>query len=85
MSNSTLDARAKALERDLSPKLKCYVRVGWMRDQSGAETFMVYVDRRANINYSIFPDNWYGSLIDVQLVWPPGVNPPDPLPDFPWM
>ena len=81
MSNSTLTDRAKALERDLKAKLKCYVKVGWMRD-NGSESYMVYVDQRAHIDYALIPDTWYGDRIDVQLILPPGVKLPDPFADL---
>jgi hypothetical protein len=84
MSNSSLTNRAKELELDLKSKFKCYVKVGWMREQSGDEVFMVYVDIRADIDYALVPGNWYGNRINVQLIWPPGVSPPDPFQDYPW-
>lgn len=79
MSNSLLADRAKELERILAPKLNCYVKVGWAREQNGSELYMVYVDQRASINYSLIPSSWYKNRVDVQLCWPPGVAPPDPF------
>ena len=79
MSNSALDGRAKSLERHLAPKLKCYVRVGWMKESDGSVTFMIYIDQRANIDFEVIPDDWYGNQILVQLVLPPGVKPPEPF------
>jgi len=84
MGNSTLDDRAKSLERELSPKLKCYVRVGWMKEPSGSEIYIIYVDQRANIDYAAIPSNWCGNQVDVQLVLPPGVKPPDPFSEPIW-
>lgn len=84
MSNADLDSRAKALERDLQPKLKCYVKVGWMREADGSVIYMVYVDQRANIDYKLLPQQWYGSMVDVQLILPPGVKPPEPFPGLAW-
>lgn len=84
MSNSTLTSRAKALELDMKSKLKCYLRVGWMREADGSEIYMLYIDQRATIDYKLIPNNWYGNRVDVQLVLPPGVKPPDPFPDIAW-
>jgi hypothetical protein len=80
MSNSSLDSRAKELEKHLAPKLGCYVKVGWMKGSDNSITFMVYIDQRASINYNVLPNDWYGDQIQVQLILPPGVKPPDPIP-----
>jgi hypothetical protein len=84
MSNADLNSRAKSLELDLKSKIKCYIKVGWTRDQSGAEAFMVYLDQRARINFNHIPATWYGRPVDVQLILPPGVNPIDIFPGIPW-
>lgn len=84
MGNTILNNRAKSLELDLKSKLKCYVKVGWIKEADGSEVFMVYVDQRANIDYRLVPDNWYGSKVDIQLILPPGVRPPDTLPGLAW-
>jgi len=81
VSNAVLDRNAKTLEYDLTAKLKCYVRCGWMREADGSVIYMVYVDQRANINYKHIPDNWYGSEVQLQLILPPGVKPD---PSLPW-
>ena len=73
MSNSNLDRRALSLERDLAPKLKCYVRVGWAKESNGSVTYMVYVDQRADIDYSVLPRDWHGDTVLLQLALPPGV------------
>ena len=80
MGNSTLTSRAKSLELDLQSKLKCYVRVGWMIEEK-SEIYMVYVDRRASIRDKDIPGNWFGNVVKVQEVYPPGTRPdPDPGP-----
>ena len=77
MDNSTLNSRAKELEQILAPKLKCYCKVGWLRDGDVGEVFTVYVDKRARVSAELIPSTWYGLPVSAQDVLPPGIIPPD--------
>ena len=77
MDISTLNSRAKELEKTLAPKVKCYCVVGWMKDEDVGDIFMVYVDKRAHIHKSLIPKTWYGLPVAAQEILPPGIKPPD--------
>jgi hypothetical protein len=85
VDNSTLTKRAKELEHDLSPKVGCYLRVGWLKDKDDGVVFMVYVDMRARVPSKVFPNTWYGHPVATQDILPPGVSPSKDSPFPNWV
>jgi hypothetical protein len=74
VDNATLNRRAEELEGKLQPKLKCYMTVGWVK-QDKSVTFVVYYDQRKGIRASDIPAKWYGFDVKRQKCLPPGVRP----------
>lgn len=83
MSNASLTATAGQLESYLQRKVKFYLRVGWMREDSGS-ILIVYYDRRESFPKGTVPKRWKTIDVRTQGILPPGSKPPDPA-DITWM
>lgn len=84
MNATKLTSIASDLESVLQQKIKFYLRVGWIREDS-SDILIVYYDERELLPPKVVPDRWQGILVCTQGVLPPGVKPPEESSPFKWV
>ena len=84
MTSSALTEAARDLEGYLQQKVAFYLRVGWVREDTG-DSLVVYYDQRESLPSGLIPRLHRGVSVRSQASLPPGVAPPeDPFP-YSWM